>query len=1110
MTTLTVGADKDFTTIAAAVGASGEGDTILVDAGVYDNDFTTIQHSVTMRSVGGLAIMTATVAPPNGKAIITADASLTIDGFGFTGVAVGDQNGCGIRYEAGDLVVRNSVFWDNQEGILANPDPAGTILIEGSEFSGNGAGDGRSHNIYVGNIASLTVRDSYFHDSVVGHEIKSRAVRTVIENNRIFDNGGNGSYAIDLPNGGIASVTGNVIQKGANTENQNTIHFGGEDGEHADNALVVSGNTIINDRANGFLLLDAIPGASVSLTGNQLWGWEDDRLGNEGVSVSGNTVLAGRPTLDQATMTRDVPKIVKPPVFSGLPLAEIPAYADYGREGAVTASGHVLTVGPDNQFTSIAAALKAAQDGDTIRIAAGTYVNDFGLVDKKVILEGVGGMVRIAQDRNLRDVPAGQLTVAADATLRNIEIMNSDRWGREPGLRITGGHVTLVNTYIHDNVLGLLADDNADTTLSVYDSEIGPNGNNDKGTNNIQVGRIGSFTMSNTYVHGGFSGHEVSARAYNTVIEDSRIIDGTGGASFLLNLGQGGNAIIRNNVLGKSADAANGVLVHIGGEEAMYENSNVVVTGNRLVSEIHGGSHPYSYFVMNDIAHGVVPLSVTGNTFVGGDPGSQYVVSAPNVGNTIGGSADLDMSPGYDAGLAAAWRPDRVGPNTLKLSLNGLAAQIDSQFVVSVDGVDVGGGVITARDGIDPAQSFSYSGWWGSSIHTVAIRATNALWKANPSGYGIRIASVALDYSVAQPDALLDPWNTSWSWSFAGQTKLPDFDAAFYLSTNPDVAAAGVNPLQHYLDYGWHEGRNPNAWFDTNYYLAHNPDVMAAGGNPLEHFEQIGWAEGRDPSAQFSVSQYLAHHPDVAAANVDPLQDYMQALRSGDTSKVAFAVGPQAAPAARAVPLAQADTLPDRLPDPLVDAGFYLAAHPDAAASGLDATTHYNTQGWKLGYDPDAWFSTGDYLRINTDVAAVGMNPLRHFEDYGWKEGRDPSQYFSLNAYRSAHPGTTGDPLAAFITSGEAASSPLAYAAPEASLFNAQFYLSHNPDVAAAHVDPLLHYEEHGWHEGRDPSAGFSTEKYLAAYSDVRAANIDPFGHYAVYGQAEGRSAFAS
>jgi len=74
------------------------------------------------------------------------------------------------------------------------------------------------------------------------------------------------------------------------------------------------------------------------------------------------------------------------------------------------------------------------------------------------------------------------------------------------------------------------------------------------------------------------------------------------------------------------------------------------------------------------------------------------------------------------------------------------------------------------------------------------------------------------------------------------------FDFVYYLQHNPDVAAAHVDPFQHFELGGWREGRNPNALFDTNGYLAAYPDVAAAHINPLDHFHNTGWHEGRDPS----------------------------------------------------------------------------------------------------------------------------------------------------------------------------------------------------------------------------------------------------------------------
>ena len=66
---------------------------------------------------------------------------------------------------------------------------------------------------------------------------------------------------------------------------------------------------------------------------------------------------------------------------------------------------------------------------------------------------------------------------------------------------------------------------------------------------------------------------------------------------------------------------------------------------------------------------------------------------------------------------------------------------------------------------------------------------------------------------------------------------VPEFDAAFYLAEYPDVAAAGVDPFEHYLLYGYREGRNPSAGFDTRFYLHRYLDGDL-GLNPLVHYRR--------------------------------------------------------------------------------------------------------------------------------------------------------------------------------------------------------------------------------------------------------------------------------
>lgn len=71
------------------------------------------------------------------------------------------------------------------------------------------------------------------------------------------------------------------------------------------------------------------------------------------------------------------------------------------------------------------------------------------------------------------------------------------------------------------------------------------------------------------------------------------------------------------------------------------------------------------------------------------------------------------------------------------------------------------------------------------------------------------------------------------------------FDAVYYLNEYPDVKFSGMDPLSHYVKYGWHEGRNPNSWFNTKAYLFYNADIAKSKVNPLSHYITYGKNEGR-------------------------------------------------------------------------------------------------------------------------------------------------------------------------------------------------------------------------------------------------------------------------
>jgi glycosyltransferase involved in cell wall biosynthesis len=75
----------------------------------------------------------------------------------------------------------------------------------------------------------------------------------------------------------------------------------------------------------------------------------------------------------------------------------------------------------------------------------------------------------------------------------------------------------------------------------------------------------------------------------------------------------------------------------------------------------------------------------------------------------------------------------------------------------------------------------------------------------------------------------------------------------------------------------------------------------------------------------------------------------------------------------------------------------------------------------------------------------------------------------------------------------------------DSGLFSLFYYLTHNPDVWYKKVDPLSHFCQHGWREGRNPGPNFNTNDYISMYDDVKRTGINPLIHYIKFGKKEGR-----
>lgn len=268
-----VGPAHEVKTIAEAARLARDGDTVEIEGGDYRADVAVwTQRRLNIRGVNGRPRLIADGASAEGKAIwVLRGGDITITNIAFTGARVADRNGAGIRFESGRLAVRHCLFADNENSILGANDPEAVVEIEATEFARNGAGDGQSHNLYIGAIRRLVVTASYSHDGRVGHLLKSRARENLILYNRLTDeHGGRASYELEFPAGGLAIVLGNVIEQSAITENGTIISFGAEGYKWSRNELYLSHNTIVNDRLQGGAFVSARPGTAYVLARNNV------------------------------------------------------------------------------------------------------------------------------------------------------------------------------------------------------------------------------------------------------------------------------------------------------------------------------------------------------------------------------------------------------------------------------------------------------------------------------------------------------------------------------------------------------------------------------------------------------------------------------------------------------------------------------------------------------------------------------------------------------------------------------------------------------------------------------------------------------------------------
>jgi hypothetical protein len=255
---LVVGPGERIATISEAARQARDGDVIEIKSGEYRGQPAVwTQRDITIRGVGKRPVMVADnrLAEDKGIWVVRGD-RVRIENIEFRGARVADMNGAGIRFDRGSLTVVRCGFFDNEMGILTANSPDLSLQVFDSEFADAPRTTNDFHHlIYVGRIGKFVLRGSRFRNGFYGHLVKSRARENHLLYNAIFDGAhGHASYEVDLPNGGLVYMIGNVVGQGPETENPAVIAYGSEGLHWSQNAIYLAHNTVINDAPNGNFL----------------------------------------------------------------------------------------------------------------------------------------------------------------------------------------------------------------------------------------------------------------------------------------------------------------------------------------------------------------------------------------------------------------------------------------------------------------------------------------------------------------------------------------------------------------------------------------------------------------------------------------------------------------------------------------------------------------------------------------------------------------------------------------------------------------------------------------------------------------------------------------
>lgn len=259
--------------------------------------------------------------------------------------------------------------------------------------------------------------------------------------------------------------------------------------------------------------------------------------------------------------------------------------------------------------------------------------------------------------------------------------------------------------------------------------------------------------------------------------------------------------------------------------------------------------------------------------------------------------------------------------------------------------------------------------------------------------------------------------------------------------------------------------------FDPGWYLHMNADVRLSGIDPLLQYMNTGWIEKRHPSPLFPAHAYNLIVPGFRPYECDHVTHFLLVGRFDPVirSQVQKLI-------------ALMEELPGLVREyGLFDEDWYRLHNPDLVALENGFFHHYFHFGWQEGRAPSPDFNAQILACIDPSFNTKLHHPILHFLLLGREDPDVSKQVLALRGFGASLPGLMQ----------------------EYSLFDADWYMLHNPDLKEAGNDPCHHYLHFGWQEGRAPSPDFNGMIYEMLHPAFNRHHHHPVFHFLFIGRKD-------